>query len=295
LFVRRLPAPEVLNHPQVEVVLGELGDPEAVDRAIAGATAVFHLGAAMGGPWEAHEAGTIAGTRNVVEACLKHRVPKMIYVSSLSVIDWAGHPVSQPVTETAALEPYPQQRGHYTRAKLEAERIVRAAAAERGLPVVIVRPGKIWSETGPLIDAAVGIRAGNKLVIIGDGEIRLPLIHVSDVVEGIVKATQSEFHRGEIFQLVDNDTLSRDELVRLYTESREAGLSELHLSMGVACALARCMEFGFKLLGRPAPISPYRLRSAYVPLAFDCTRAREQLGWQPQVRSAAVLRGLLKP
>ena len=55
------------------------------------------------------------------------------------------------------LEPYPTERGFYTQAKLEAERIVRAAAEERKLPAVIVRPGKIWSETSPLIDAAVAI------------------------------------------------------------------------------------------------------------------------------------------
>lgn len=293
VFVRRVPPPAIAEHPQVEVVLGELGDPGAVERALANATAVFHVGAAMGGPWEAHEAGTIAGTRNVVESCLKHHIPKLIYVSSLSVIDWAGHP-PKPVTETSPLEPRPKERGSYTQAKLEAERIVRAAAQERGLPAVILRPGKIWTETGSLIDAAVAIRAGQELIIIGDGEIRLPLIHVSDVIEGVVKATQSEFKHGEIFQLVDNDTLSRDELARLYTESREPGMSELHLSMGVACALAWCMEFAFKMLGRPAPLSRYRLRSAYVSLAFDCEKARTQLDWRPQVHSAAVLRALLK-
>ena len=291
VFVRRVPSPEIAN--QVEVVLGELGDPGAVDRALANATAVFHIGAAMGGPWEAHEAGTITGTRNVVEACLKHRVTKMIYVSSLSVIDWAGHP-PKPVTESSPLEPQPQQRGSYTRAKLEAERIVRAAAEERGLPVVIVRPGKIWCETAPLIDAAVGIRAGRHLIIIGDGDIRLPLIHVSDVVEGIVKVTHSKFAHGEIFQLVDDDTLTRDELAQLYMESREPGMSDLHVPMNMACGLAKCVEWLCGALGRSAPITPYRLRSAYVSLTFDCARAREQLAWRPQVRSASVLRALLK-
>lgn len=293
LFVRRVPPPDVANHPQIEVVLGELGDPAAVDRALANATAVFHLGAAMGGPWEAHEAGTITGTRNVVEACLKHRVPKLVYVSSLSVIDWAGHP-PKPVTESSPLEPRPTERGSYTQAKLEAERIVRAAAAERGLPAVILRPGKIWSETGPLIDAAVGIKAGRHLIIIGDGEIRLPLIHVSDVIEGIVKATQSKYAHGEIFQLVDDDLLTRDELAQLYMHSREPGMGDLHVPMNVACWLARALTFALRLLGRVSPLTPYRLHSAYVPLAFDCARAREQLGWRPQVKSASVLRALLK-
>jgi nucleoside-diphosphate-sugar epimerase len=76
--------------------------------------------------------------------------------------------------------------------------------------------------------------------------------------------------------------------------SREPNAGDLHIPMKLACWLAACAVFAFRLLGRSAPISPYRLRSAYVPLVFDCTKARENLGWQPQVKSAAVLRGLLK-
>ncbi len=295
LFVRRLPTPELLDHPQVEVVLGDLGDPEAIDAALANATAVFHLGAAMGGGWAAHECATVAGTRNVVEACVKHKVPKMVYVSSLSVLDRAGHPESKPVTESSPLEPAPQQRGYYTQAKLEAERIVRAAAEERNLPVVVLRPGQIWSEDGQLLTPAVGTRAGKLLVMIGDDSIRLPLVHVDDVVEAIVLATRSEFCHGEVFQFVDDDLMTREELARLYVVAREPDVKNLHISMRVGCALAKCVELGFKPLKRPAPISPYRLRSAYVPLAFDCTKAREHLGWKPQAKSATRLRQLLKP
>jgi nucleoside-diphosphate-sugar epimerase len=291
LFVRRLPAPEILHHPQVEVVLGELGEPGIVDAALKGATAVYHVGAAMGGGWATHEAGTIAGTRNVVGACLKHNVPKLIYVSSLSVIDWAGHPVYQPVTESSPLEPHPTERGFYTQAKLEAERIVRAAVEERKLPAVIVRPGKIWSETGPLIDAAVAIRLGNRFVMIGDDLIQLPLVHVDDVVEGLLLA--GKFSGGEIFHLVDKDSMSREELARLYTLAREPQLKTTHVSMGFACFLARGVELLGKVLKHNVPITPYRLKSAYVPLAFDCTKAREQLGWRPQVSSSKGLRAML--
>ncbi len=293
MFVRRLPPPEIADHPQIEVVLGELGDPDAVDRAIDGATAVFHIGAAMGGGWAAHEAGTIAGTRNVVEACLKHDVPKMIYISSLSVIDWAGHPANQPVTESATLEPAPQQRGSYTQAKLEAERIVRAAAQERGLPVVILRPGQIWSETSSLITAAVGVRLGQWLVVIGDDSNRLPLVHVDDVVEAIVLSTQSQFSRGEVFQIVDNELMSREELVRLYSHTREPRLRITRIPLGFACFLAGGIDWLTTTLGRPAPISSYRLRSAVAPLAFDCSKARDELHWEPRAHTRDTLRKLL--
>lgn len=293
LFVRRLPPPEILHHPQVEVALGDLGDPQAVDGALAHATAVVHIGAAMGGGWEAHEAATVAGTRNVVEACLKHRVPKLIHISSLSVIDWAGHPADRPVTENSPLEPAPEQRGYYTQAKLEAERIVRAAAEERKLPAVILRPGLIWSQGGPLITGAVGIRAGTRLALIGDGSIQLPLIHVDDAVDAIVRATQSPFADGRIYQFVGDDLLTREELASWYARGREPRLSIIHLPMRLACVLATGTEWLFTRLGRPAPVSAYRLRSAYASLVFDCRKAREELGWQPRVKGRASLRRYL--
>jgi len=295
LFVRRLPPPEIVDHPQIEVVLGDLGDPEAVDRAFDGATAVFHIGAAMNGARTAHEAATTTGTRNVVEACLKHEVPKLIYISSLSVIDWAGHPATQPVTESAPLEPNPRHRGFYTQAKLEAERIVRAAAQERGLPAVILRPGQIWTETSPLINAAVGVRIGHWLVVIGDDSNLLPLIHVDDVVEAIVLATQSAFSSGEVFQIVDNELMSREELVRLYRRAREPRLFVTRFPLAAACFLAGGIDWLSSMLGRPAPISPYRLRSAVAPLVFDCSRARDQLHWEPHAHSRDALRKLLTP
>jgi predicted dehydrogenase/nucleoside-diphosphate-sugar epimerase len=293
LFVRRLPPPEIADHPQIEVVLGELGDPDAVDRVIDGATAVFHIGAAMNGGWAAHEAATITGTRNVVEACLRHEVPKVIYISSLSVIDWAGHPANQPVTESATLEPTPRHRGFYTQAKLEAERIVRAAAQERGLPAVILRPGQLWTETSPLITAAVGVRLGHWLVVIGDDSNLLPLVHVDDVVEAIVLATQSPFSNGEVFQIVDNESMSREELVRLYSRAREPQLRVTRIPLGPACFLAGGIDWLTSMLGRPAPISPYRLRSAVAPLVFDCSRARDELHWEPQAHTRDSLRKLL--
>ena len=290
LFVRRLPPPEILHHPQVEVTLGDLGDPEAVARALANATTVVHLGAAMGGGWEAHEAATVTGTRNIVEACLEHRVPKLIHVSSLSVIDWAGHQADRRVAESSPLEPSPERRGYYTRAKLEAERIVRAAAQERHVPALILRLGQVWSEDGQLITPAVGIRAGRRLILVGDRSIRLPLIHVDDAVEAMVQATRSAFADGRIYHVVGDDSLTREELATLYARRREPHLRIIHLPMGLACALAGGIERLCNLLGRTAPIAPYRLRSAYVPLSFDCGKAREELGWRPRVKSGARLR-----
>jgi nucleoside-diphosphate-sugar epimerase len=40
-------------------------------------------------------------------------------------------------------------------------------------------------------------------------------------------------------------------------------------------------------------MSLYRLRSGLARLTFDCSRARQELGWQPKIRSREALRRLL--
>src|SRR5262249_1162669 len=126
VFVRRIP-----EKPQdgVEYCFGNLGDPVAVDRAVAGAETVIHVGAALKGGWPEEKGGTVVGTENVIASCKLHKVKQLVHISSMSVVDWAGLSGNGPVSEAAALEPRADERGAYTRAKLEAEKLVAEAAA----------------------------------------------------------------------------------------------------------------------------------------------------------------------
>ena len=128
LLVRRPPAGPAAD--DVEYCYGDLGNPAVVDRAMEGIDTVFHIGAAMKGGNFEYAAGTTWGTRNIVEACRKHGVRKLVYVSSLSVFDHAGHARGAVVNEFSPYEPHPAQRGLYTQTKLEAEKMVLQAASD---------------------------------------------------------------------------------------------------------------------------------------------------------------------
>jgi len=134
VMVRRLPQK---RREGLEYAIGDLADASAVYRAVQGAETVFHVGAAMKGGWLDHLGGTVEGTRNVLASCRKFGVRKLVHTSSMSVIDWAGGEAFSPVDEQPPLEGRAEERGAYTRAKLEAEQLVSAEAA-RGLPSVII-------------------------------------------------------------------------------------------------------------------------------------------------------------
>jgi predicted dehydrogenase/nucleoside-diphosphate-sugar epimerase len=276
VMVRRWP-----SQPRegVEYVRGDLADAEAVDRAVKGARVVIHVGAAMKGGMPDHQGGTIEGTRNVIAACRKHGVAKLVHTSSLSVIDWAGGSPGQPVDEGTALEGRAEERGAYTQAKLEAEKLVVAAAAG-GLPAVIIRPGQIFGGRIPLMTAAVARRAGGRALVLGDGEMQLPLVYIDDVVDALLLAAKSELRGGEIIQIVDPEPWTQNQVL---AEVNGADAKVMRVPRAAVFALGRFSELALGLLGKKSPVAPYRLASALALRTFDSRRAKDLLGWQPRV------------
>lgn len=279
LRARGMTVRAMVRRPETAVdrnaVAGNLGDPEAVDRAVAGARFVVHAGAAMRGGWPEHLGGTVAGTTNVVEACARHGVERLVHISSMSVIDWAGSSGGAPVSEDTALEPRAEERGAYTRAKLEAEQIVSGA----GLAAVILRPGQIFGGRIPLLTGAVARRVGGAWLVLGDGELELPLVYIDDVVDAVELALDGAASGGEVVQLVDPETLTQNQLLaRVCPDDRV-----IRVPRPVVFGAGALSEPLFRALGRQSPVAVYRLRSALARLRFGSDRARELLGWQPRV------------
>jgi predicted dehydrogenase/nucleoside-diphosphate-sugar epimerase len=274
-FVRRIPERPL---PGVEYVFGNLGDPAAVDRAVAGAGIVIHVGAAMKGGWPEHYGGTVIGTQNVIDAARKHKVKQLVHISSMSVIDWAGSSGKGTVDEATPLEPRADERGAYTRAKLEAELRVRAAA-EGGLPVVILRPGQIFGGGIPLLNGAVARRAGGRWLILGDGKLELPLVYIDDVVDAIMAAVDKKLSAGEIIQIVDGEHLTQEDVL----SAAGNGSKVVRVPRPVVFALGKLSELPLGALGRQSPVALYRLRSALARLHYESSRATKLLGWAPRV------------
>jgi predicted dehydrogenase/nucleoside-diphosphate-sugar epimerase len=274
VFVRRIP-----RFPQdgVEYAFGNLGDPVAVDRAVAGAETVIHVGATMKGGWPEHQGGTIVGTQNVIDACQKHGVKQLVHISSMSVVDWAGSNDKR-VDESTPLEPRADERGAYTQAKLAAEQLV-THAAEQGLPCVILRPGQIFGGGIPLVTGAVARSAGSRWLVLGDGTLELPLVYIDDVTDAIMAAVERRLVGGEIIQIVDPEPFDQDQVLELVGGGRKI----LRVPRALVFALGKLSEYPLGLLKRQSPIAAYRLKSGLARLRCESDRAAKLLGWKPRV------------
>jgi nucleoside-diphosphate-sugar epimerase len=276
IFARRVPDSIAGD---IEVAIGDLGDPTAVDRAVRGAKTVIHCGAAMKGGWPDHLRGTIVGTRNVLDACRTHGVRKLVHISSLSVVDWAGSDRGKAIDGFSPLEPHPELRGAYTRAKLEAERLVVDFTKSTNVDTVILRPGQIFGGRIPLLTPAIARKLGKRFLVLGDGELSLPLVYMDDVVDAIIAAIATDVGDGNVIQLVDPQSLTQNEVLA----HAAPNASVIRVPRWVVFLLGRTSEFAFRPLRRQSPLSAYRLRSALARLTFDGRRAEALLHWRPRV------------
>ena len=282
ILVRHDPGNGLLHDDRIEVFHGNLGSPNDVDRAVEGISEVFHLGATVEGWEEDFQCATIAGTRNVIESALKHDA-KLIYMSSLSVIHAAAACNGKKITEDWPLEPHPTSRGLYSQTKLQAEQLVTDAVRQRGLQAIVLRPGEVVGPDRPFLSGAVAIDTARRLVVLGNGRFTLPLIWVEDLVDAIVAAADSDHFDGTVLHLVDPTALSQDEIAKYYLGTTGRRKRIVHAPLSLLYLAAFSANTVFRLIGRNAPLTPYRLRSAIGSRSFDCSAAANTLGWRPQV------------
>jgi predicted dehydrogenase/nucleoside-diphosphate-sugar epimerase len=267
---------------KVSAIYGSLGQPELVARAVEGVEIVYHVGAAMKGSKEEFEQGTVWGTRNVIDACLRHKVKRLVYVSSMSVLDHAGHAAGVPVTEASAYEPFPENRGAYTQTKLTAEHMVLDAMKDRGLSAVILRPGQIFGPGAERVTPNGVIAIAGQWIVAGGGKRKLPLVYRDDVVDALLLAAASERALGSLINIVDTASIDQNEYLRNCAPHLK-GAKIRRVPVWFLMLAAIGIEALGAILKRQVPLSRYRIRSLNPLHPFDVTRAKELLGWTPRI------------
>ena len=279
----RNPAAAAKFGADVQVVIGDLGDPRAVDHAVEGATTVYHVGAAMRGGPRAFEAGTVWGTRNVVDACRKHDTKRLVYVSSMSVFDHAGRDTAQTMTENSTLEPHPNWRGAYTQTKLTAETLVVDAIRDQGLRAVVIRPGQIFGPGAERVTPNGTIALAGRWLAIGEPTQTLPLVYVDDVVDALLLAGESDAALGHVINVVDPSTTTQEAYLDRARRKLGPELRVMRVPVNVFMGLAFGVELLGKALKRDVPLTRYRVRSLRPLSNFDLSEARSRLSWEPRV------------
>jgi UDP-glucose 4-epimerase len=159
----------------------------------------------------------VEGTLNVLQLCLKYKVPRLIYASSMTLY---GDCRTVPTPETEPCHP----DSYYGITKHAAERYVHATAQRPDLGFKFgVTSLRMYSVYGPgqsysnPYQGVLGIFSGNLLrgepiTIFGDGEQTRDFVFIGDIVDGWVRALETPAAAGGIFNLGSGRSLSINQL-----------------------------------------------------------------------------------
>jgi UDP-glucose 4-epimerase len=187
-----------------------------------GLDAVFHVAGQVSLIRSYTEPGTdlrtnVQGTLNVIQLCLEHRVPRLLYASSMTVY---GNTEALPTPEDTPCRPI----SYYGIGKYAAERYVHASAERVDLDFDFgVTSFRMYNVYGPRqaldnpYQGVLGIFLGNvlrgePLTIFGDGRQSRDFIYIDDIVDAWVSAVDDPATRGGVFNLGSGRRLAIDRL-----------------------------------------------------------------------------------
>jgi nucleoside-diphosphate-sugar epimerase len=206
-----------LEERGVVVHRADVRDPQAVAAAMSGVDGVLHLAGMMGvwRPMPDYQAVNVTGTENVCRAALAEGA-RVVHVSSWTVY---GMGLGEPVSEDFPLTPL---REPYAMTKAAGDIAVQRMIAEDDLPAVIIRPGTIFGPGSELNFGRIAdrVRAG-RWIIVGSGRNALPLVYVTDVVQGLLLALDEDGAVGQAYNITNDRPLTQQQLIRLI--AREIG------------------------------------------------------------------------
>ncbi len=245
---------------RVEIIAGDLCDPDAIIKAVKSVEIVFHLGALISIPYsylhpvEVVESNVL-GTLNVLQACRAYGC-RLVHTSTSEVY---GTALRVPIDEDHPL----QGQSPYSASKIGADKLVESYYRAFDVDTVTLRP---FNTYGPgqsaraVIPTIITQALTRDVIRLGNLDAKRDFTYLSDTVDGFIKAAQTPGLAGET----------------------------INLGYGAEVSIGELAHRVIELVGRPVRIEvePERLRpekSEVMRLLSDNRKAHRLLGWQPNV------------
>lgn len=274
----------------VRYVVGDVAStPEALPDAVAGQDYVFHLAGVIKAPdAETYRRANVWGTKQLLEACLaagqarRGAMRRVVLVSSLAA---AGPAVDRrPLREGDTCRPV----SWYGQSKMEAEELGRTYGAL--VPLTVVRPPVVYGprdRDGLLYFRAVACGLRPLLT----AEVLLSLVHVRDLVDGLLRAAGAPAAAGQTYYLANAEPISLADLAWRVGQAIGGRSVPVPLPPGAVWAAAALAELGAWLVGRRTIFNRDKAQELLARY-WLCSPARAgaELNWQPRVPLDAGLR-----
>jgi len=282
--VRRESSRKCLPTGPLKVVEADLLQPGSLDGLMEGIDTVFHLAAIRGSGWSLGDEDVyrvnVGITKNLMKSAASQTVKHCIYVSSVSVY---GHPSNVLVGEEYPCSPVTR----YGQTKYESEKLVKEFQRRGKIsstiirPVITYGPGDTWGMVAKLIS----LINSNKYLTIGDGENRMHLIYIDDLIDGLMLILNNPPVWGRTYIFAGEEPITINRLVGIISVALGTRVINLHIPTWFAKLTAQSMEFLYRLLAinKEPLVTLDKIDIMCRDRAFDFKRAKEDLRFAPKV------------
>jgi 2-alkyl-3-oxoalkanoate reductase len=276
-----------LDELGVEQVEAEISDPRAVSHAVSGCDTVFHVAAKAGiwGPYREYYRINVEGTKQVIEACRRHSVRRLLYTSSPSVVfhgaDLEGVDESLPYAT--------HYEAAYPETKARAEKLVRAANSP-DLAVVTLRPHLIWGPGDNNILPRIYDRArAGRLVRIGRRNPLIDLVYIDNAAHAHLLAADrlepGSAIDGKVYFIAQGEPVALWDMVDRFLAAAELPPVRRTISRPLALAAGTILETCYSLLRLPGEpqMTRFLARELSTTHWYNLDAARRDLDYYPIV------------
>lgn len=274
---------------EVETIIGDLRDPDSLERAVSGCSVVYHLAADYRlwakDPGELFRSN-VDGTRNLLQAARRAGVDRVVYTSTVGCI---GIPAEKPGNEDVDVS-IEEMTGAYKRSKFQAEEVA-LEFARSGLPVVIVNP------TAPVGDHDFKPTPTGKIIIdflkgalpafVDTG---LNLVDVQDTAEGHLLACERG-HVGERY-ILGCENLTLEQILGRLAQVSGTKAPRWRIPYSVAY-MAGIVSTGWAKVSGHEPRAPLdAVKMARKKMFVSSDKAKRELGFNPGPADGALERAV---
>jgi nucleoside-diphosphate-sugar epimerase len=282
-----------LVDPRVDVVVGDVRDPAAIDALFDGVSgaSVFHAAAVIHPARYVRELYdvNVGGTQLMLDRARRVGATRFVHISSNSPFG-ANATNDDRFDEDSPVHPYMA----YGRSKLEAEQLVQRSYERGDLATVILRPPWFYGPFQPERQTRflAAVRRG-RFPLVGPGTQRRSMVYTGNLVQGVLLAERADAAPGHAYWIADAEPYAlRDVLdtVRRALEAEGLDVSR-RPPLGIprlAGIIAERADGIVQASGRYVQVV-HVLGELKDTIACDIDRARKELGYEPSV---ALLEGM---
>lgn len=271
-----------------EKVYGDVTDLASLEKAFEGADVVYHLAGMIeikAGNEDAVYNVNVNGTKNVVAACKKCGVKKLVYMSSVDT--YPPLPDNQVMTEISHYDPEILE-GAYAKTKAEATQFVLDNNGTDGLETVVVQPSAC---IGPYDYKVSSVGEMVRMYIAGKFPVTLSFggynfVDVRDVAFGTRMAAEKG-RPGECYILC-GDAMSVGDFIIAMANAQGKKPPKISLGKKLIDVVAPIMDLYYKISGGTPLITPYSIRKLCSNCNFSYAKAKNELGYQPMTVEQSV-------